>query len=89
MTPGGWGFEVMGPAGRNGLGSTFAMWASAGPCPALWRELMHCSKRRARNFRGTERYGISGVWQFHFAAKACVRSHCHHLPRAASRRRRL
>src|SRR5215831_17980225 len=29
------GFEVMGPAGDNGLGSTFAMWAPAGPCRAL------------------------------------------------------
>src|SRR5262245_37285907 len=31
----GWGFEVMGPAGGNGLGSTFAVWATlprALPC---------------------------------------------------------
>src|SRR5262245_30046990 len=31
----GGGLEVMGLAGGIGLGSTFAMWASAGPCPAL------------------------------------------------------
>ena len=38
--------KAMGPAGGNGLGSTFAMWAFCWPvpCPALWRELMHCSK---------------------------------------------
>src|SRR5215831_20422668 len=27
-----WGLEVMGPAGGNGLGSTFVVWASAAPC---------------------------------------------------------
>jgi len=33
---GGLGFEVMGPTGGNGLGSTFAMGLLACACPAVW-----------------------------------------------------
>ena len=50
----------MGPAGGNGLGSTFAMWASAGlclPCAVARTHALQQMPRRKPNrprFRGTD-----------------------------------